>query len=129
VTSSSSRCRYGPPDNGQAAVEVACCLPLLCLLLLGVVQVAVVVVDTLGVHAAARDGARAAAVSATPGSAASAAAQASTSLRPLHVTTQVAPRSVTVRVTFREPTSVPLIGAMLPDVTITASATMPVEPP
>jgi hypothetical protein len=32
-------------------------------------------------------------------------------------------------VTFREPTSVPLIGAMLPDFTITASATMPVEPP
>jgi Flp pilus assembly protein TadG len=110
-------------------VELACCLPLLCLLLLGVVQVAVVVVDTLGVHAAARDGARAASVSATPGPAASAAAQASTSLRPLHVTTQIAPRSVTVRVTFRETTSVPLIGAMLPDVLITASATMPVEPP
>ena len=46
-------------DNGQAAVELALCLPLLFMFLLGIVQLVVIVRDQLAVQLAApRGGAR-----------------------------------------------------------------------
>ena len=57
-----ARTRSSRGERGQATVELALCLPMLCLLLLGVVQVAVVVRDHLAVQVAAREAARAAAV-------------------------------------------------------------------
>ncbi|HRE03755.1 MAG TPA: TadE/TadG family type IV pilus assembly protein, partial [Ilumatobacteraceae bacterium] len=61
-------------DHGQSTVELALAMPLVCMLLLAVVQLAVVVRDRLAVADAARVGARAAAVSANPSAAGSSAA-------------------------------------------------------
>jgi len=116
------------PDRGQATVELALALPFVCLLVLGVVQVGLVVRDRIAVQAAAREGARAAAVSASPSTGA-ASAVSSHGLAPLQVSTVVRAGSVTVTVRYVEPTDVPLIGALLPDVQIEASATMVLEPP
>jgi Flp pilus assembly protein TadG len=116
-------------DAGQATVELALCLPMLCLLLLGVVQLAVVVRDQLAVQLAAREAARAAAVAAAAPRAGTAAAQAAVSLRPLRIAVTDGGGAVTATVRFVEHTDVPLIGALLPDVTLTATATMQIEPP
>jgi Flp pilus assembly protein TadG len=102
-------------------------MPLVCLLLLGVVQVAVVVRDQLVVQHAAREAARAASVSA---SAQAAAASVVGAIDP-NVTVSVASSAgrVTATVTFTSHTDVPLIGAFMPDLDMTASATMVREPP
>ncbi len=115
-------------DRGQATVEIALALPLLCLLLLGVVQVAVVARDRLAVQLAAREAARAAAVSANS-SAALMAGRAAVSLGPLQVDVTEVSGRVRATVSYRDPTDVPLIGVLIPDVTVTASVTMAVEPP
>lgn len=116
-------------DGGQATVELALCLPLLCVLLLGVVQVAVVVRDQLAVQLAAREAARAAAVSADPHGAASRAADAAIRLRPITTTVAVGATTVTVTVSHVDHTDVALIGQLLPDVRVTATVTMQLEPP
>jgi Flp pilus assembly protein TadG len=116
-------------DHGQATVELALCLPLLCLFLLGIVQLVVIVRDQLAVQLAAREGARAAAVAASPARAAEASANGAVTLRPLLVTTASSGAAVTVTVSHITHTDVPLIGALLPDITVTADATMALEPP
>ncbi len=116
-------------DRGQATVELALALPLLCLLVLAVVQVGVVVRDQLAVQLAAREAARAAVVAADPVAAATPAAQRAVQLSPLQVRVGAAGDTVTVTVTYIEPTDVPLIGALLPDVAVSATVTMAVEPP
>jgi len=113
------------PDRGQATVELALATPMLCLLLLGVVQLAVVVRDQLAVIEAARVGARAASVAADP----AAAAGSVTALEGARVSTAADGQFVTVTVTAISPTDVPLIGALLPDVEVTGRATMLLEPP
>ena len=120
--------RHPGADRGQAAVELALCLPLVCLVALAVVQVGVVVHDRMVVVAAAREGARAAAVSAAP-AAAAAAAMPSTGSPPLRVRTASDGSTVTVTVSTTDRTDVPLIGLLLPDVHLEASATMQLEPP
>jgi Flp pilus assembly protein TadG len=116
-----------PTDRGQAVVELAMCLPLVCLLLLGVVQVAVVVRDQLVVQHAAREAARAAAVSASP--AASAALVVGAVARDASIAVAASASRVTATVTRTTHTDVPLIGALIPDVVLTASASMAREPP
>jgi Flp pilus assembly protein TadG len=115
-------------DRGQATVEVALSLPLLCMLLLGVVQVAVVARDRLAVQLAAREAARTAAVAADTARAA-AAGRGAVALTPLQVDVVERNGTVAATVTYRDPTDVPIIGVLLPDVTVTASVTMAVEPP
>lgn len=110
-------------------VELALCLPLLFMFLLGIVQLLVIVRDQLAVELAAREAARAAAVAESPQGAAQGAATGAIALRPLSVTTQSSSGTVTVTVSHTTHTDVPLIGAVLPDVTITATATMALEPP
>jgi Flp pilus assembly protein TadG len=117
------------PDRGQATVELALCLPLLFVFLLGIVQLVVIVRDQLAVQLAAREAARAAAVAAPSAAAAEAGAAQAISLRPLHVAASSSASAVTVTVSHVTPTDVPLIGALLPDVTVTATATMALEPP
>ena len=119
----------GRRDSGQAAVELALCLPLLFMFLLGIVQLVVVVRDQLAVQLAAREAARAAAVAAPSAAAAQGAANRAITLRPLVVATAVAIDAVTVTVSHVTRTDVPMIGALLPDITVRATATMALEPP
>ena len=114
---------------GQAAVELALALPFVCIVLLGVVQVAVIVRAQLVVQAAAREGARAAATAADPASAAAAAVTGRGGLQPLEVTTANEDGRVRVTVRYVDPTDVPLIGALLPDATVEADVAMALEPP
>ena len=114
---------------GQATVELALCLPLLFMFLLGIVQLVVIVRDQLAVQLAAREAARSAAVAAPSAAAAERAANRAVTLRPLAVATRLSFDAVTVTVSHVTPTDVPLIGALLPDVTVSADATMTLEPP
>lgn len=102
---------------------------MLFLFLLGIVQLAVVVRDQLAVQLAAREAARAAAVAGPSAAAAQSAASQAVVLRPLTVATSSSTSTVTVTVSHVVHTDVPLIGALLPDVTVTATATMALEPP
>jgi Flp pilus assembly protein TadG len=115
-------------DRGQAVVELALALPLVFMLLLGMVQLGLVVRDQLLVTHAAREAARAASVSASPAVAA-ARATAGSPLRQMSVGTSASGTSVTVEVTAISITDVPLVGALLPDVRVSARVTMAREPP
>jgi Flp pilus assembly protein TadG len=118
-------------ERGQATVEAALVLPLVVLLLLAVIQVGLLVRAEVLVTHAAREAARAAAVDPDPGAAANAAALATT-LGPDRLTVHVHGRGgpgsrVQVDVEYRAPTDVPLVGGLLGDITLHASATMRVE--
>lgn len=115
-------------DRGQATVELALALPLLCTLVLGVVQVAVLGRDRLAVQLAAREAARAAAVSADA-RAAAAAGVAAVSLPGVEVEVRDEGRTVRAVARYTDPTDVPLIGLLLPDVVVDAETVMAVEPP
>jgi hypothetical protein len=83
------------------------------------------------VHAA-REAAREAAVDARPASIRAAAVRAAKSLKPEALRTETSlvggvARAVTVRVHYRSPTDVVLIGPLLPDVNLGAKAAMRVE--
>ena len=99
------------------------------LLLLGTLQVALVGRDQLALELAAREAARAAAVSAAPSAAATSAAALTTSLAPLAVDVAVGADTVTVTVRHRNVTDVALIGRLVGDVDLRATATMALEPP
>lgn len=125
--------REGPGDEGQAAVELALVLPLLALLLLGMVQVGLVVRDQVLVTHAAREAAREAAVDPSP-DAARRAALAGAPLATDRLQLRVAndPRlgeRVSAELQYRSPTAVPLVGALLPDVQLNATASMRTEAP
>jgi Flp pilus assembly protein TadG len=117
-------------DDGQAAVELALALPLVFVVLLGAVQVLVVGRDQIAVIHAAREGARAAAVAADPVGEGTAAATAAAGLDAGRLSVAVAggDQSVTVTVRYEVPTDVPLVGALVGDVTVTGTATMRTEP-
>ena len=122
-------------EQGQAATELALVMPLLVLLLLAVVQVTLVARDqVLAVHAA-REGAREAAVDPRPAAAVRRAAlRAGSGLKPGRLGTETsqtggAPVIVIVRVAYRAPTDVPLIGPLLPDIEVRAKAAMRRESP
>jgi Flp pilus assembly protein TadG len=116
-------------DHGQAALELALCLPILALLLLAVVQVGVVVRDQVAVVHAAREGARAAAVTGASAGDAAAAAQGAVRLAAGRLSVD-ALRGDVVRVTvsYRAATDVPLVGRLVGDVTLRATAVMRAEP-
>jgi hypothetical protein len=118
-------------ERGQAAVELALCLPLIAALTLLVVQVGLLVRDQVLVTEAARAAAREAAVSSGPGEGRRAAER---SVRLDHDRLEVdigrrgavgTPIRVTVR--YRAPTDVPLVGPLLGDVRLSDSATMRIE--
>ncbi|MGH9244775.1 MAG: TadE/TadG family type IV pilus assembly protein [Acidimicrobiales bacterium] len=121
----------GHRDRGQATVEFALALPLLALLLLVVVQVGVIVRAQVLVTHAAREAARAAAVDPEPAAPAH-AARASSSLAPDRLAVDVSGRAgpgsrVLVEVRYSLATDIPLAGRLIPDLTLTARATMRVE--
>lgn len=120
-------------DRGQSTIELALLLPVVVLLLLTVLQLGLVARDVVLVTHAAREAARAAAVDGTSG-AAQRAALAASGLRADRVRVTASGRHgpgsrVVVRLTYRIPTSVPIIGSLLPDPSVTATASMRVETP
>jgi len=121
----------GCRERGQATVELVLALPVLALLLLVIVQVGLVARDELLLTHAAREAAREAAVAADP-DAARRGALAGAGLDPGRLEVSVAGRSgsgsrVTVRLTYRSATDVPLVGALVGDVRLVARVTMRVE--
>ena len=120
-------------DGGQATVELALVLPVFVMLLLLLVQVAVLVRDQVMVIHAAREGARAAAVTGANANAAEKAALAAAGL-PLRstdvVTTPPGTKHdlVRVQVQYTDSTDIPLIGRLLGDVRVTGTVSMRVEP-
>jgi Flp pilus assembly protein TadG len=125
------RARRVGGGRGQATVELALALPLVVLLVLAIVQVGLVVRASVLVTHVAREGARAAAVDADPGAARAAVVDAS-SLEPDRLAVAVRGRGgpgtdVTVTVSYLMVTDVPIVGALVGDVTLSASATMRVE--
>jgi len=120
-------------DQGQASVELALLLPVVVLLLLAVLQVGLVARDVVLVTHASLEAARAAAADSAPGAALD-AARASSGLDPDRLSVRTSGRGeagsrVLVVVTYRAPTAVPIVGALLGDRTIRSSATMRVEGP
>ena len=106
-------------EQGQATVELALLLPLLALVTLAVVQVGLVARDRVALTHVAREAARAAVVDPSPGRVRAAAVRAS-SLDPRRLRVVVrGDVDVTVEVTYRSPTDVPLIGRLVGDVTFT----------
>lgn len=125
--------RRGRDDHGQSTVELALLLPVIVVLLLAVLQVALVGRDVLLVTHAAREAARAAATDPGPAAPRTAALDA-TGLPPdrLHVTTtgRGGPGSrVRATVTYRADPVVPLVGSLVGERTLRATATMRVEGP
>ncbi len=127
-----SRQRHpGGDDRGQTTVELALALPFVVLLIMVLAQVGLVLRDQqMAVHAA-REGARAAAVSGDSG-AAEQAAVAATGLDRDRLDVSVTGREgegsrVRVTVRYRSPTELPLVGTFLDDVEVTSAATMRVE--
>ena len=119
-----------PDQRGQAAVELALSLPLLALLLLAMVQVGLVVRDQVLVTHAAREGARQAAVDPTPAGVRQ-AALAGAPLRATRLRVELDAAGPTpdgtraeVRVSYRSPTELPLVGPLVPDVTVASRASM-----
>lgn len=109
-------------QRGQATVELAMAIPLIVLLTLAVVQVGVLARDRVATTHAARAAARAAAVDPSPSAVRQAAVRAtgldSERLQVLVSGGAGAGSLVTVRVRYRDPTDVALIGAVVPDLDI-----------
>lgn len=115
-------------QQGQASVELALVLPVVVVALLAAIQVAVVGRAQLVVAHAARVGARAAAVDPRAGAAARAVRVAIPALKGAEVTTDTSQhgsghRLVTVRVRSRVRTDVPIVGALIPDISLDSTAT------
>lgn len=118
-------------EAGQATVELALTLPLVVLFSLMVIQAGLVAKDVLLVHHAAREGARAAAVDPTP-AAASAGVRGGARLDQGRLGVSLRGGSsegdlATVRVSYASPTNVPIVGAFVGDINLTAEVTMRVE--
>lgn len=116
-----------PPDAGQTTAELAVIFPVVLLLVLVLVQAALVLRDQLALTGAAREAARAASLDADPGR----AEQAAAAVLP-GATVRTEPRPpvgelVRVSVTYRSPTTLPLVGPLLPDPVLVARAAMRVE--
>ena len=121
----------GRDDGGQATVELALVVPLVVMLALALVQVALVVRDQVLVIHAAREAAREAAVAEGTDRARD-AALASGGLDGDRLRVEVGARGragsrVRVQIRYDAPTRVPLVGELVGDVALHASATMRVE--
>ena len=115
------------PERGQATVEFALILPLVVFLLLAILQTALVVRDYVGVVHAAREAARAASVDRDPGAPVAAARRV---LREANV--NLGPRPAVggplrVEVHYVSHTDLPLVGALFPDPSLSATAVMRTE--
>ena len=119
----------GSSDRGSATVEFALVLPLVLVVVLGLVQVGLVVRDRLLVEAAARAGARAAAIQDDPAAIEDAAIVAAPGLDAARFDLAVARSGsrgdpVTVHIVYDDPFRVPFVAWLLGSgVTLRADAT------
>jgi hypothetical protein len=107
-------------------------LPVLVLGALLVVQVARVAADHLAVHHALREAARRAAVEPDRGAVTAAAVGAAPGLDPTRLTVELGPERargdlVSVRVGYRSPTGVPVVGRLVGDIDLAATAVVRIE--
>jgi hypothetical protein len=115
-------------EHGQASVELALVLPLVLTLALALVQIGLVARDTVRVAHAARSAARAAAVGFDDSTVRRAAIEGSgLSAARLSVVITRTGEWVTVEVSYRSPTDVPLVGTIAPAVVLRDQLTMRVE--
>jgi hypothetical protein len=120
-------------DEGQATLELALCLPILLLFVAVLIQVGVIVSDQVRLWNAAREAARSAAVDEDPESIRRAAE--GTGLHPLSIdvspagTERVQGEPVTVRLQYEAGRRLPLVGGLIPNPPLSASATMRIEDP
>ncbi|MCA1841921.1 MAG: pilus assembly protein [Actinobacteria bacterium] len=115
------------PDAGQTTAELALLIPVFLLLVLVLVQAGLVLRDDLALTSAAREAARAASLDPDPARAERAAAAV---LPGASVTAGPRPpvgELVRVQVSYRSPTTLPLVGPLLPDPVLVARAAMRVE--
>lgn len=117
----------GRVETGQTTAELALTFPVVLLLLLCLVQAALILRDQLALTGAAREAARAASLDPDPARAEHAAAAVLPG-----ATVRSEPRPpvgelVRVSVSYRSPTTVPLVGPLLPDAILVARAAMRVE--
>ncbi|HEY4402604.1 MAG TPA: TadE family protein [Acidimicrobiia bacterium] len=114
-------------EAGQATVEFAVLMPLVLMAALIVLQVAFVVRDQVAVVHAAREAARAASVDPDSGRAVRAAHR---TLRGAEVDVGDRPsvgEPITVEVSYRSVTDLPLVGPLFPDPTLHSRVSMRVE--
>jgi hypothetical protein len=125
-----------PPDDGQATVEAALTLPIVLIALLLIVQVGIVVRDALALAQAAREGARATAVSADDDDARSAIERAAGPLDADRIEITLMPTesdrrrgdAVTVELAYLERLSIPIVSRIVSmDMPLRASATTQLE--
>lgn len=122
--------RPAPGGGGQASVELALCLPVVAVLLLLVVQAGLLVADQVAVVQAAREAARRASVDPDPDAGRRAALGGR--LVPGRTTVTVdrmagPPPLARATIRHRAATDVPIVGRLVPDIELDASATMAIE--
>jgi hypothetical protein len=122
------------PTAGQAAVELALCLPLLMMLLLGVVQVGLMVREQLHLELTAREAALGASRSTDPSTAAMAVSELMLKNAEMDLRVQLLPgplpttEMVQIQITITSQVAVPLISALIGQRQLTASVTVAREP-
>lgn len=114
-------------EQGQATVELALLLPFLVGLILTVVQVGLIMRDRVALTHVARTAARVATVDPSPAAVGSAARHAGLSGSRLSVRVIRRGDLATVEVTYRAPTDVPLVGAVVGDVSMSERLVARVE--
>jgi hypothetical protein len=117
----------GGGAGGQTTVELALVFPVVLLLILVLIQAALVLRDDLALTSAAREAARAASLDADPARAERAAAAVLPGARVSSGARPAVGELVIVRVSYRSPTTLPLVGPLLPDPELVAHAAMRVE--
>ena len=120
--------RRAVSESGQATIEFALILPVIAVVAVGLLQVGVSVANQLAVELAAREGARAASVSADVAGAATRAVARTTSLD-VTVEARAAGEVVAVRVEFVDDVTIPFIGRFIGPIRHSATAFMALEPP
>ena len=114
-------------DAGQTTVELALIFPVVLLLAVCLVQAALVLRDDLALAIAAREAARAASLDPDPARAERAAAAVLPGATVHSEPRPAVGELVRVRVSYRSPTDLPLVGPLLPDPVLVARAAMRVE--
>ncbi len=121
------RCRSSRCERGQATVELALVLPLVFGLMLLTVQIGLVARDELLVVHAARDAVREATLTANAPDVQRAAQRTLPGAVARVVRRGAVGEPVEVRVSYVSRTRLPLIGSLLPDVSLHGSSVMRVE--